>query len=265
MRILISVIIPTYHPGEYLMECFSSIGKQTLEKEFFEILVVLNGDIKDYIPLINKWKEQYLNGFSFKLLTSSIAGVSHARNIGISQSLGKYLCFVDDDDILSPNYLFDLLSKISENCIVVSNVLTFSDAINECEPDYISEAFLNQKVRGLFLQRTFLSSACCKIIPKAIIDKRRFNETITIGEDSVFMFSISDKIKQIIFSESDSIYYRRIRPDSASRIKVGPKKRLKDLALLLTAYSRIYFSNPLKYNFFVFASRLFAAFHNLKN
>ena len=51
----ISVIIPTYKPKEYLWECLDSLYNQTLSKQDFEVLLVLNGCDEPYKSNIRKY------------------------------------------------------------------------------------------------------------------------------------------------------------------------------------------------------------------
>ena len=44
----ISVIIPTYKPEKYIYDCLKSLEEQTISKDFFEVIIVLNGDKQPY-------------------------------------------------------------------------------------------------------------------------------------------------------------------------------------------------------------------------
>ena len=54
MATKISVIIPTYAPKDYLWECLGSLENQTLSKDEFEVILVLNGERESYESLIRK-------------------------------------------------------------------------------------------------------------------------------------------------------------------------------------------------------------------
>ena len=55
----ISVIIPTYNPEDYLWDCLGSLEQQNLSKEYFEVIVVLNGEQEPYFSLITERKKNY--------------------------------------------------------------------------------------------------------------------------------------------------------------------------------------------------------------
>lgn len=217
----ISIIIPTYKPGTYLKDCLDSINAQTINKKHFEVIIVLNGLIEPYFGYINELTKTY--DFHAAVIATEISGVSNARNLGLSRAQGKYVCFIDDDDKISPTYLEDLYSKASTNNIVASNVKAFYDNSDKLENDYISVAyekhFQKKAPLSVLEGRKFMSSSCCKIISKEIIKDIRFDTNLKIGEDSVFMAKISKNVKSIVLSDSSAIYYRRLRAGSASRVK----------------------------------------------
>ena len=116
MATKISVIIPTYAPKDYIWECLDSFENQTLPKEEFEVILVLNGEKEPYESLIRKKLTTY--SFNSTLLYSTPNGVSRARNLGMEKAQGTYICFIDDDDWVSDNFLEELLSKACDNGIV---------------------------------------------------------------------------------------------------------------------------------------------------
>lgn len=262
----ISVIIPTYKPQSYLWECLNSLRNQTLPPDNFEVLLVLNGCCEPYQSQIKDYLLRY-DMDNVRFFQTDEPGVSNARNMALDNAKGKYITFIDDDDIMSSNYLLSLLEKVDEGVLVVSDEKVFVDNIFQCSDGYISKAFQRFKSRdssSIFLKRSFLSSSCCKIIPKTLIGKFRFNLHFKIGEDSLFMFSISKDIKAIRLA-NDAVYYRRCRPGSASRSKKTMSFKLKIFFMQIMEYCRIYFRSPFKYNFLLFLSRLVAsAIHMVK-
>lgn len=264
---LISVIIPTYKPGDYIVDCLKSLANQTLFSGCFEIIIVLNGCKEPYEKFINESVQNILQGFSVTLLQTDTAGVSYARNNGLDVAKGEYICFIDDDDIVSNNYLEALLNKSNKETLVISDVKNFVTSISQSFNDYISDAFLKFKSKdkdSIFLKRSFLSTVWCKIIPKNLIGEKRFDVRFKIGEDALFMFAISQGIKRIVLSD-DAIYYRRCRNGSVSRTKQSIRFRLSNSIMQILEYTRIYIQNPFKYNFLLFLSRIVAsAIHIVK-
>lgn len=158
---VISIIIPTYKPQHYLIDCLDSIVAQTLDASRFEVIIVLNGCDQPYRAQIEEYKNAHKT-HNITLLSADAAGVSYARNEGIKHSAGDYVCFVDDDDWLSPNYLQELLSHADGMDIVVSNVLQIDEKDKHVVPHFLTTCFKNNcqlkhrtmwGMRSFFLQR----------------------------------------------------------------------------------------------------------------
>lgn len=258
----ISIIIPTYKPRHYIEECLDSTQNQSFSKEDFEVIIVLNGAIQPYLNYINKLVEKY--DFMITLLTTEQGGVSNARNLAMTKSSGEYICFIDDDDIISPTYLEALYAKASENTIAVSNVKAFIDETHDFTEDYISKAFTRMKAKDVPLTvlegRKFMSSSCCKMISRKAIGHITFDTDLTIGEDSVFMSRISKNIKTILLADESAIYYRRVRDTSASRTTRSFTTKVHIVTRLLSKYAGMLTPS---YNLPFIGTRILATFLKL--
>lgn len=94
-RPLFSVVVPTYDRQAYLREAVSSVLAQTVES--FECIVVDDGSPQP---------QTVVDDPRIKLIRRSVnGGLAAARNTGIAQSRGKYLAFLDDDDMFTPDRL----------------------------------------------------------------------------------------------------------------------------------------------------------------
>lgn len=258
----ISIIIPTYKPKHYIEECLDSIQHQSFSKEDFEVIIVLNGPIQPYLNRINKLVEKY--DFQIIILATEQRGVSNARNLAITKSSGEYICFIDDDDTISPSYLTELHDKVSESTIAVSNVKAFIDETHDFTEDYIASAYSRMKTAQtpltLLKGRKFMSSSCCKMISRKAIGRITFDTDLAIGEDSVFMSRISKNIKTILLADENAIYYRRVRGTSASRTTRTFTTKVRIVTKLLSKY--VGMLTP-AYNFPFIGTRILATFLKL--
>lgn len=132
----VSVIIPTFRPGSYLFDCLYSVLDQDFSRDKFEIIIVLNGEKEPYFGNIEAFFSD--KKVMYKLLYTSQKGVSNARNLALDNINSLFIVFLDDDDILSSNFLSLLYLKASSDFIVVSNLKTFSSDLNTLGDDYIS-------------------------------------------------------------------------------------------------------------------------------
>lgn len=258
----ISIIIPTCKPGKYIYECLFSLIHQTYDKTKFELILVLNGTQKEpYYTNIDLYLRD--KGISYKLLYCNLPSVSNARNEGIKNASGIYISFIDDDDYVSECYLEELYEKASQNTISLARPIAFDDITGEIWNAYpITKEYLCCKERGkqrFYKSKKFFSGPCMKLIHKDIIGLKEFNIRFKNGEDSLFMFLISDKIKFVDFASERAIYYRRRRQDSAISMKKSRSYVVKNSLILIKEYVRIYCSDVLNYNFYFFITRILGA------
>ena len=96
------------------------------------------------------------------------------------------------------------------------------------------------------------------MIPLSVIGDRRFDTHFKIGEDSLFMASISNNLKTIKLASAEAVYIRHERVGSSSRSKRSTWEVLKNITKTWKAYIRIYLSDIRNYNLLFFATRLIA-------
>ena len=259
---MITVIIPTYKPGAYLWKCLDSLESQTIEKSLYEVIVILNGCREPYATNIAQGIGKY--SMNVRIEQTDTPGVSNARNIGIDMAKGDYICFIDDDDWVSDTYLQSLYnSALESGCMAVSNVEAIEDGSGITRPDYLSDgyqALSHKKTASLLQARRLLSSSCCKMIPKEIIGNDRFHVGLARGEDSLFMAQISRRIKRIAIADSEAVYFRLLRPSSASRSSRQLKRSVNDFLTLEYLFSKVYLSHIFHYHPIFFLGQFLAIF-----
>lgn len=258
----ISVIIPTYKPDKYIWQCLISVKQQTLSKSEFEIIIILNGCKEPFMSQISTFIQSELKGFLVTFIQTDIPGVSNARNMGLDCAQGDYIAFVDDDDYISPTYLESLFDHIGVSAVSVSNMLAFDDQTGKIVAYPITEIFNKISVKEqthIMNGRTYMSVPVAKLINRADIDNRRFDCMFKNGEDSLFMLSISDKIKYLRPASKEAIYYRRYRQNSAYTRKKKFYEIFVNRIKLTLAYLPFLFQ-PWRYNFLFCLSRIVAQF-----
>lgn len=259
----ISVIIPTYKPQHYLLECLDSLCNQSLCRQDFEIVIVLNGCNEPYYSQIYEYIQKNEN-HSIALYQTDSPGVSNARNIGIDKSNGEYITFIDDDDIVSLRFLEELITVSSPDCVGCASMKAFYNNIEENLPTFLDIAYKRCKDKDFnyYEYRQFLSPPVCKLIHKEIIGKTRFPIDMKKSEDSVFCMQISPNINNMKLASYDAIYYQRLREGSASRRKESTLEIIKEHLFIEYKYFSIWIKNPFQYNFKFFLSRIVACGRN---
>lgn len=97
MKPLISVIIPTYNRKHIVVDAIRSAIEQ--EPKNYEVIVVDDGSTDGTVEYL-----EFLN-LPIKIIRKENGGVSSARNAGIKQAMGKYIAFLDSDDLWLPGIL----------------------------------------------------------------------------------------------------------------------------------------------------------------
>lgn len=261
-NINITVIVPTYKPGSYLWECLNSLCKQTFPHDHFEVLLVLNGCKEPYYSEIKAFISTVPDA-SIKLLQTDIGGVSNARNIGLDNASGEYITFIDDDDFVSQSYLEELYENATKEKVSLCYPLSFEDGTTDYTPYYITKDYHYEKSKEwhYLKAKKYFSGPVYKLIHREIIGNRRFDKRIANGEDSVFMFLISDRLEKVVFTSKNAVYYRRVRNGSALTKKKSISEITKNCLILLLSYSSIFLRRPFDYNFVFYITRLIATAH----
>lgn len=261
----VSVIVPTYKPQTYLWECLNSIYNQTFPKSDYELVLVLNGCKKPYNNQILEWLSKH-KSMKVQFFQTDAGGVSNARNIALDNANGQYVTFIDDDDFISPSYLKELYDNASVDTISLCYPLSFIDGTTDYKEYYITQDYnrnAGQKVVAYQKAKKFFSGPVYKLIHRDIIGGRRFDCRFKNGEDSIYMFLISDRFKMVSFTSRNAVYYRRIRSGSASVHKKPIVTVVKNQMNMIIAYSSIYIQRPLSYKFPFFLTRILGALHSM--
>jgi len=107
---LVSVIIPTHNRPELLPEALASIAGQTMTD--WQVIIVDDGSN----PIVNEQDIKAQFGDKFQVIRHADAqGGPTAKNTGVNAATGKYLAFLDDDDLFAPSYLATAIEALEAN------------------------------------------------------------------------------------------------------------------------------------------------------
>lgn len=158
----ISVIVPVYNMERFLEKCLDSIIGQSFTD--FELIIVDDGSTDGSRSIIEKYTGKYPFIRSFYQENS---GQGAARNLGIENSTGKYLSFVDSDDYIRRDMLRDMYEKAeSENAdLVVCDML---DVFSDGTPDLYHDCVNYDNVLKI------AGSSCNKLFRRTAVGDIRF-------------------------------------------------------------------------------------------
>ncbi len=100
----LSLIIATYNREDYLLRTLGSLIDQTLDAELFEIIVVNNNSTDHTVEVCRSFMEAHPK-LNFTMVTETHQGLSHARNCGITHAKGDYFVIIDDDELVSNDFV----------------------------------------------------------------------------------------------------------------------------------------------------------------
>lgn len=215
---LVSIIIPTYNRAHFLRLTLESIANQTYQN--FEVFVVDDGSPNDEAQLVceNFEKVQYIK-------IENSGGPAKPRNFGIQKSKGKYLAFVDDDDIWLPTKLEKQVTILDQNkdfglvhgcCEVINNEGILQGKIVG-RPGKPEVKHGDVKMRMIGNWTVMMPTS---FVRKEVVDKvGYFNEEMpAAGEDVEFWTRCSFETK-FYYLDNPMVYYRIHNENISSQTK----------------------------------------------
>ena len=206
---MISVIVPVYNVEEYLEECLESIKQQTFTD--IEVILVNDGSTDGSREICERFCQK---DSRFKLINQENQGQSVARNRGVKESVGKFIMFVDSDDVINKNLLEVLLPYMKTEVDIV-----------ECRMTRKKEEFyLNKPSKIVFKGNAKEAILNCieikevkfcpvtKLYRREIVEKVPFLEGY-IYEDVFTGINYLKHMRKIVVVDYIGYYYR-VRPNS---------------------------------------------------
>lgn len=217
----VSIIIPMYNSEKYITDCINSVLNQTYKN--IEVIIINDGSTDQSLSLCQEFaiKDSRVN-----LINIKNSGVSAARNIGIENSTGDFITFVDSDDWIKENMIELAIEKIKEkkadvvmwsfyrnfpNKQVNSSFLPFKEKVFNENKDHL---FLGS-IHARFGKVTESSGASigtvwCKLYKAEIIKENNllFNPTLTRAQDVIFSMKALNSAEKIYYFDERLYHYR---------------------------------------------------------
>jgi len=220
----ISVIIPTYNRSALVREACQSVLQQTFTD--FEILIIDDGSTDNTAAVVNRIADDRVKYFYKKK-----GGQSMARNFGLQKSTGRYLAFLDSDDLWPADYLRTVVTELEANkdygAAYGRVIVLYPDGSKKdtSPPD--------RCISGWLTKYFFHGMPC--LMPSVILFRKSawlnifWDEAITRGTDYDVFLRISVKIPFLFVPEAFII--KRSLPNSLSNIQdpLGPLNGARSL------------------------------------
>ena len=217
----VSVIVPIYNVEKYLDECLDSIENQT-KTDGVEIICIDDGSTDKSSEILKKHAEK---NDKIKVITQENQGVSVARNQGLNEAKGKYIMFVDSDDLLMPyaiekayitaeKYNVDVVklnnSSFTDNQNIDVNKYTYKDSNM-----LVVTRGKNQNPFEFWKKYNLLNVVWNKFWKREFIERNnlRFKEGIRL-EDILFNWLSFPKLYKMVVDNNTFYIYRKNRQGS---------------------------------------------------
>ena len=208
-----SVIVPLYNKASYVRKALASIVNQTFQD--YEVIIVNDGSTDNSLAIVEKFFEQIDDRWiddRLTIISQANAGVAAARNKGVKESKGEYLCFLDADDWWEKEYLDELDKLIHEYPdagLYATNYVYYKPGKTHVALK-LERGYMNYPEAYLHGEMPVWTGAVC--MPRKVFDEMGgFPKGIKLGEDFLLWAKTAIKYK-VAFCEKALAYYNNDVP-----------------------------------------------------
>lgn len=219
----ISVIVPVYNVEDYLESCLDSISNQTYSN--LEIIVVDDGSPDNSGQIADEYKKK---DNRVSVIHQRNGGLSAARNSGLEQATGDFVCFIDSDDWIEPDYLELLYAGVqtfnAEISVIKLKKINDLKELKELTPTKEDWLVLDkhEAMKSLFTSNNIGYSANNKLFNMNLFSDLRF-PVGKLMEDKATTYLLIDKSNRIALNSSEKYHYFQ-SPKSILRGSFNPRK-----------------------------------------
>ena len=255
MSTKISIIIPVYNAAAYLRKCINSVLKQTLVE--FEVILVDDNSSDESLQICKDFANRDAR---CRIFSNRGKGVSSSRNLGIDESRGDYIIFLDADDFWSIDTALETLYNIATHTL--SDVVRGQYHLVDINDTLISRLSENQAVEQINISEFEFYKNVVKgeffiwlsLFKKNAIGDLRFNESRAYLEDMEFYCRLANK--NLVYSFIPLRFYSyRKNPQNVSS-KFCDKRLIDSLSIC-------YFFDELTYNTIEFQLRNYFRYYSI--
>lgn len=251
MNPMVSIIIPFYNTPQKLFErCMQSLKDQTFAD--FEAIIIDDGSSSDCQEYLNS---EIATDNRFRVIHKKNEGSAIARNVGISESKGEYIMFLDSDDALTPYCLEEGVNVVHDSHpdLVIGGAKRFTSEEMDMEnPERVSQArtiqvnteenraslmahMIGSTDESFFLQHGYIGDGpWARLLKKTIADSTYFSNENMWSDDTIWNIKMLGKCESIIVM--DDLWYkylifpyskiRRFRPNCPYEFQYRTKQEI---------------------------------------
>lgn len=211
MPILVSIIIPIYNAMPYLEACLNSVAAQTYKH--LEIIAINDGSTDLSENVLQRYAQ---NDRRFRIYSQANQGLGFTRNRGVSLSSGKYIFFLDSDDVIPPKAIRTMVDAAEKNDAdyVAGKVIRFDQERQYAPPRHVEFGLYNERKLTTLEESPELlqdSIACNKLWKRQL-----FTENKLVFKEGKYYEDLSVTLKAAVLSAKiqiidEVVYNWRIR------------------------------------------------------
>lgn len=220
---LVSVVIPSFNCSSYIKKTLDSVLLQSYKN--IEIIVIDDHSNDSTRGVLSLYKSNFDN-VHLVFLDENSGGPAHPRNIGINLSNGKYIAFIDSDDIWHPDKINSQVKILEEEKVgaVCAAMVDFRE-----ERDVVHVQYRQHTLQELTYKQTLRKSLVplsSLMMESKLAKLLTFNESRSIAgrEDYLFILEYLCRYTKILKICEPLVYYRK-RPNQISQNKYKMLKR----------------------------------------
>ena len=235
---LISVVVAVYNAEKTLEKCVDSLLNQTYKNT--EIILVNDCSKDNSLAICENYAEN--NNNIVVVNNPKNMKVSATRNNGIKASKGKYICFVDSDDYVEPNYLDVLYNYYQKYNTVPICGFVYHDEVNKCAPVTYKwsrgDELVSLGETFKLYDELYLTALWNKLFDNEKIKENGilFDENLSMGEDLRFSVEYLDKCgsKEVYVFVAPLYHYTKLSDNTlmSQFAKNGIDEGVKNLKLI---------------------------------
>lgn len=222
---LVSIVVPVYNVEKYVRRCLESISKQTYSE--IEVIIINDGSTDNSENII----KDFLFDKRFKYIVQKNSGLGSARNKGIENSKGKYICFIDSDDWISADYvskMVDILRNEQSDISICNMCYIFSNGkLKRRIPKIKKREIIDSRnaLIELFLGKKFKFHAQNKMYKKELF----INNNILFAEGKIYedvstTYKLINSANKISLLPDNLYFYLQARQGSIMNNSINEKR-----------------------------------------
>lgn len=199
----VSIIIPVYNAEKTLDRCLNSVVNQTYKD--IEIILVNDGSKDNSGKICDRWADKDAR---IKVIHKENGGASSARNKGIENAVGEYICFVDSDDYVEEKYVEIMHNWIKQEGAQLAVCAREQFLAKEFDDEIVNVKGNLSRKHLMLLFSNWMYGPCNKMYLREIFLKNNitFDSKVLVGEDVLLVYQYLKQCSKVVYCH-EKLYF----------------------------------------------------------